>query len=335
MTEFADPKWPGAAVFSEDSIPEEARALNARIVDTLSAVPDRRATPPAVARMRRAAGQSIFPLCAPDPDAEIFLAAGPGGHDIPLRVLRPRNRPARGTYLHIHGGGWVMGSPSENDGRLRRIAENTGLVTVSVDYRLAPEHPYPEPADDCEAAALWLLTDSGHGLPHEFLAIGGESAGGHLAAVTLLRLRDRHGLWPFHAANLVAGCYDLGGTPSVRNWGEEPLVLATADVIHSTGLLLGDAPDRRHPDISPLYAKLDRMPPALFTCGTKDLLIDDTMMMAQRWHAAGNGVELAIYPGGCHVFQCWPTAQAEASLAQMDAFLNSRIDAVTTRREAR
>jgi len=334
MIEFAEPNWPDAAVFAEESIPAEARALNASIVERMSAVPDRRATPPAVARTRRAAGQSIFPLCEPDPDAEIFLAAGPGGHDIPLRILRPRTRPARGTYLHIHGGGWVMGSPSENDQRLRRIAENTGLVTVSVDYRLAPEHRYPVPADDCEAAALWLLTDTSHELPREFLAIGGESAGGHLAAVTLLRLRDRHGLWPFHAANLVCGCYDLGGTPSVRNWGEEPLVLATADVVHSTGLLLGDVGNRRDPDISPLYATLDRMPPALFTCGTKDLLIDDTMMMALRWHAAGNGVEFGIYPGGCHVFQCWPTAQAEASLARMDAFLNSRIDVVTTRREA-
>ena len=334
MTEFDDPTWPEAALFAEASIPEEAHALNARIVETLSAVPDRRATPPAVARTRRAAGQGIFPLCAPDPDAEIFLVTGPGGHDIPLRVLRPRNRPVRGTYLHIHGGGWVMGSPSENDARLRRITENTGLVTVSVDYRLAPEHPYPDAPDDCEAAALWLLRDTSHHLPHGFLAIGGESAGGHLAAVTLLRLRDRHGLWPFHAANLVCGCYDLDGTPSVRNWGEEPLVLATADVVHSTGLFLGDACDRRDPDISPLYAKLDRLPPALFTCGTRDLLIDDTMMMAQRWHSAGNGVELGIYPGGCHVFQCWPTAQAEASLAQMDTFLNRRIDTVTTRREA-
>ncbi|MCI5077141.1 alpha/beta hydrolase [Oricola sp.] len=334
MTKLAEPRWPDAAVFAEENIPDEARALNRRIVEAISSVPNRWSIPMPVVRTARASGRGVFPLCAPDPHAETFIVTGPDGNDIPLRVLRPTTREARGTYLHIHGGGWVMGSPSENDERMRRIAENVGLVTVSVDYRLAPEHPYPAAPDDCEAAALWLLSDTQHDLPRQFLAIGGESAGGHLTAVTLLRLRDRHGVWPFHAANLVAGCYDLGGTPSVRNWGPEPLVLATEDVKRCTGLFVPEGRDRRAADISPLYATLEHMPPALFTCGTQDLLIDDTMMMAHRWHAAGNGVELGIYPGGCHVFQSFPSAQGDESLAQMDAFLNRMADAVTSGREA-
>ncbi len=322
-----NPQWPGAEVFSDEAIAPEVREYNAAILDRLTKAPDIwRFSLPDI-RTARAAGRGSFPLCPPDPHAEIYMADGPG-HDIPLRVLHPRTRKARGTYLHIHGGGWVMGAPSENDERMRRLAEHTGLVTVSVDYRLAPEHPYPAAADDCEAAALWLISSMGHDIPRQFLAIGGESAGAHLSAVTLLRLRDRHGVWPFHAANLVAGCYDLGGTASVRNWGSDKLILTTRDVFKFTENFLRHDEDTRDPDVSPLYARLDRMPPALFSCGTRDLLIDDTLMMAQRWHAAGNGVELGIYPGGCHVFQGFPTAQAEESLAQMDAFLNAMIDEI-------
>lgn len=325
MAYRGNPNWPGADVFSDAAIAPEVRAFNAEILDRLTKAPDIwKYTLPQI-RTARAAGRGSFPVCPPDPHAEIFMAEGPE-HSIPLRVLRPRTREARGTYLHIHGGGWVMGTPSENDDRLRRLCENTGLVTVSVDYRLAPEHPYPAAHDDCEAAALWLVSSMGHDIPRDFLAIGGESAGAHLSAATLLRLRDRHGLWPFKAANLVAGCYDLGGTPSVRNWGPEKLILSTRDMIKFTENFLQANEDTRDPDVSPLYAKLDRLPPALFSCGTSDLLIDDTMFMAQRWHAAGNGVELGIYPGGCHVFQGFDTAQAEESLAQMDAFLNRMIE---------
>jgi acetyl esterase/lipase len=328
MVDLKSPDWPNADVFAEPAIPQEVRDHNAGILERLKKAPDIwRFTLPEI-RTARAAGRGSFPVCPPDHHAEVYLADGPG-HAVPLRVIRPRTRQARGTYFHIHGGGWVMGTPSENDDRMRRLAENTGLVTVSIDYRLAPEHPYPAAADDCEASALWLISANDHDIPRQFLAIGGESAGAHLSAVTLLRLHDRHGLSPFHAANLVAGCYDLGGTASVRNWGSEKLILSTCDVFKFTENFLRNGEDTRDPDVSPLYARLNGLPPALFSCGTKDLLIDDTMMMAQRWYAAGNGVKLGIYPGGCHVFQGFPTDQAEESLAQMDAFLNRMIEGLS------
>jgi acetyl esterase/lipase len=326
MAKFADPQWPNAETFSEAAIAPEVREHNAAILDRLAKAPDIWKYELPLIRTARAAGRGSFPISPSDPRAEVHMVDG-DGHSLPVRVLRPRTRAARGAYLHIHGGGWVMGTPSEMDHRMRQIAENTGLVTVSVDYRLAPEHPYPAAPDDCEAAALWLIASTAHDIPREFLAIGGESAGAHLSAVTLLRLRDRHGLWPFRAANLVAGCYDLGGTPSVRNWGKDKLILNTRDIFKFTENFLQGGEDTRSADVSPLYAALDRMPPALFSCGTKDLLIDDTMMMAQRWHAAGNGVELGIYPGGCHVFQGFDTALAEESLSQMDGFLNRMIEA--------
>jgi acetyl esterase len=90
--------------------------------------------------------------------------------------------------------------------------------------------------------------------------------------------------------------------------------------------LLRDGQDPTDPDISPLYATLERMPPALFTCGTADLLIDDTLFMAARWVGAGNQADIDLYAGGCHVFQGFETAQAEASLARMEDFLAMQIE---------
>lgn len=142
MTFPGTPDWPDAAVFSEAAIAPEVRAFNAQILERLTRAPDIWKYPLPDVRKARAAGRGSFPPSPPDPHAEIHTVAGPDS-EIALRVLYPRSRPARGAYLHFHGGGWVMGTPAENDKRLRRLAENTGLVTVSVDYRLAPEHPYP------------------------------------------------------------------------------------------------------------------------------------------------------------------------------------------------
>ena len=103
-----------------------------------------------------------------------------------------------------------------------------------------------------------------------------------------MRLRDRHGLTPFRAANLTAGCYDLALTPSVRRWGETKLILNTRDIFLFVQNFLRLKGDVRDPDVSPLQGDLAGLPPALFTVGTRDPLLDDTLFMASRWHAAGN-----------------------------------------------
>src|SRR5690606_9391637 len=134
--------------------------------------PDMWLSTPAQIRQDRAAGRGFFPLLPPDPDAEDRFIDTPAGK-LRLRIIRPATRAARGVYLHIHGGGWVMGAPQESDARLRAMAEGLGLAAISVDYRLAPEAPYPAAPDDCEQAALWLLSDAAAGFGRGFLAIGG------------------------------------------------------------------------------------------------------------------------------------------------------------------
>ncbi|WP_262268072.1 MULTISPECIES: alpha/beta hydrolase [Microvirga] len=306
------------AVFDPSAISDEIRAQNAEIVAKLAALPDPMSVPPALVRERRRQGLGPFPQMPSSRRARAVTIDGPAG-PIPLRIIAPEN--PRGVYLHIHGGGWTWGTADEQDPWLDRLAERCGLAVVSVEYRLAPEDPYPAAPDDCEAAALWLVREMESRFGTTRLFIGGESAGAHLSAVTILRLRDRHGLTPFRGANLFAGCYDLSLTPSVRLWGSERLILNTNDVKVFADNFCGRAPDRRDPDISPLYADLKGLPPALFSVGTKDMLLDDSLFMGARWAAAGNRTELALWPGGCHVFIRFDSGLSDQALARIDGFI--------------
>lgn len=313
-------KLPDPSLFGDDAVSEEIRRQNTDIVARIEALPDVWSVPPAVVRDRRARGLGPFPPAPKSERAQWLDIRGPRGA-IPLRVVPPSSGAPRGVYLHIHGGGWVLGAADQQDPRLERIADATGLAAVSVEYRLAPEHPYPEGPDDCEAAALWLAGGADGALPTGILAIGGESAGANLAVVTLVRLRDRHSLAPFRAANLVAGCFDLGLTPSARAFGSEKLVLSTRDIGMFVRHYLVRDGRVADPDVSPLYADLRGLPPALFSVGTRDALLDDSLFMAARWTTAGNRAELAVYPGGAHVFQSFPSTLTDTSLARMDRFL--------------
>jgi acetyl esterase/lipase len=248
---------------------------------------------------------------------------GPAG-PIRLRTLVPER--VDGVLFHIHGGAWMAGSPEMMDLLHEVLADSLNLACVSVDYRLAPEHPYPAGPDDCEAAACWLLEHARAELGSDRLLIGGESAGAHLAAVTLLRLRDKHGAADrFLGANLLFGAYDLSRTPSQLGVGIAP----GTDILDGTGFPLDlflpgmTLEERRHPDVSPLYADLAGLPPALFTVGGSDHLVDDTLFMAARWELAGNATELIVYPDTPHGCIALPTVGAQWFPRLMDFFRES------------
>ena len=206
----------------------ETRAFNEELESLLATIPPVNTVPPEESRRARREGRGIFPAPVYVPEARVIEIDGPAG-PIPLRIIAPEGQ-ARGMFLHFHGGGWTLGEADGQDVRLQRLARETGLTVVSVDYRLAPENPYPAGPDDCEAAAVWLLSDEAQTLigatgPR---AVGGDSAGGQLAAVTLLRLRDRHGIMgAYGAAVLQYGGFDLSMSPSQRLWGDRNLVLST------------------------------------------------------------------------------------------------------------
>lgn len=306
-------------------VADDTRKLNEWIIRTRQLAPDPWSFTEDQVRAARRLGQGIFELEKVSPHGETIEIDGPRGL-IPLRLIRPANGtdPNR-AYLHIHGGGWTFGEHDMQDESLQEIADGCDCLCVSVGYGLAPEHPYPAANDDCEAAALWLLTEGAKAYGLTSFSIGGESAGAHLSLTTLLRLRDKQGESGFYAANLVCGCFDLAMTPSMRNWGEEPLVLNTEDMKQFRKRYLADdgpALDLADPDISPLYGAFVSLPTCLITAGTKDALLDDSLFLHQRLLAAGNDSHLAVYPGGCHVFSAFDTELAREARACSIAFLN-------------
>ena len=308
------------ALFGEAAIDAETAKFNVEIIELLTGQPDWWITGAEASRAARRRGEGPFPAPMISSRARMLTITGKDGNKIPLRVVAPAQ--PRGVYLHLHGGGWVLGGADMQDPMLERIADNTGQAVVAVEYRLAPEDPYPAGPDDCETAAAWLVEHAKREFGTDVLTIGGESAGGHLTAVTVLRMRDRHGYTGFRGANIVYGAFDLSLTPSQRLFGDTRLVLRTIDIQQFYNAFLPTITDRRVPDISPLYADLRNLCPALFTVGTKDALLDDTLFMHARWVAAGNEAELAIYPGGPHGFTLFPYELSRSAIARMDSFLN-------------
>ncbi|MCG8590978.1 MAG: alpha/beta hydrolase [Proteobacteria bacterium] len=307
-----------SGLFDPAAVAPETRAFNAQLESILASVTPVHHQKPADVRAARERGDGPFPAPELHPDAVVRRIPGPRG-ELALRCLRPAAE-ARGVYLHIHGGGWTLGGAHHQDPLLLALAERAQLAVVSVEYGLAPEQPYPAAPDDCEAAALWLAEHAGREFGTDTLCIGGESAGAHLSLVTLLRLRDRHGATPFAAANLAYGCYDLAMTPSMRSWGDRNLILSTPIVAWFADQFV-PAERRCDPDVSPLYADLSDLPPALLTVGTLDPLLDDSLFLYGRWLAAGNAAELDVAAGGIHAFNLFPIDLGRRSNERQADFL--------------
>jgi acetyl esterase/lipase len=255
----------------------------------------------------------------PDPSTPEGLQqaqlAEAAGRRVPVRILVPESGTVRGVYLDIHGGGFYMGWAARGDSRNRLLADALGIAVVSVDYRLAPEHPWPAAPDDCETAALWLLDQAEARFGTTQLAIGGVSAGATLATTTLLRLRDRGLADPFVGAVLQFGTYDLSGqSPAGRLIADEFFIEAYA----------GQVGDRTDPDVSPLFGDLRGLPPALFVVGSLDVVLEQSLVMAARMSAAGGGVDVRVYPESPHGFTSFPTAMAAAALGEIESWLADR-----------
>jgi acetyl esterase/lipase len=300
-------------------VAEQTRAYNQTLAETLAALPaHHELDDPPASRAARARGEGPFPAPVVLDEGEDRMIPGRTG-GVPLRVFTPP--VVRGVYLHIHGGGWTLGTAAGQDIQLWRLARAAEVAVVSVGYRLGPEHPYPAGPDDCEDAARWLVAEASQAFGTDRLTIGGESAGAHLAVVTLLRLGAQAAA--FRAAQLTFGAYDLSMTPSQRQWGELNLCLSTPIMAWFYDQFLPgmSAEQRRGPDVSPLYADLRGMPPARFTVGTQDPLLDDTLFMAARWEAAGNKAALEVVAEAAHGFLQFPLKVAERELAAQEEYL--------------
>ena len=239
------------------------------------------------------------------------------GRAISVRVVTPNDGVVNGVYLYLPGGGFYMSSAASADARSTRLADEIGFAVVTVDYRLAPEFPWPAAPDDCEAVALWLLDVAAERFGTTKLAVGGMSAGATLVMTTLLRLRDRGLAMSFSGAVLEAGTYDVSAqTPAGRTIGDEYFIEA----------YVGHVGDRTVPDISPTFGDLSSLPLTLVVIGSDDVVLAENLAMVARLSAAGNDVDLRLYPDVPHGFTNHPTPVARRAALDIGAWLRHRLD---------
>jgi len=225
---------------------------------------------------------------------------GPAGA-IPVKVFTPQGTGPFPLLVFIHGGGWVIGSIDSADGACRTLCMNSRAVVISVDYRLAPEHKYPAPVEDAYEAFTWVAANAASlGIDPARIAVGGDSAGGNLAAVTALMARDRKGPAICFQMLIYPVTHHSYGTPSIRENGNGYL-LTEASMRWFWGHYLTRDLDGMDPYASPLLAPdLSGLPPALVQTAGYDPLRDEGEAYAQRMKEAGVQVECVRYDGLIH-----------------------------------
>jgi monoterpene epsilon-lactone hydrolase len=230
---------------------------------------------------------------------------------VPSDWLEPDNAVPGRAILYLHGGAYVICSPTTHRGLAGNIAQASQARLLLIDYRLAPEHPFPAALDDTIAAYHWLL---GKGYSPEQIAIGGDSAGGGLTIATALFLRDNHEKMP-SALFLLSPWTDLTFSgESIRTRAErDPLLQLNDDgwlvKTYANGYPL------THPYISPLFADLHGLPPTFIQVGTEEILYDDSIRLEQKARLAGMDISLETWPGMWHVFQAFAPYVPESQQA--------------------
>jgi monoterpene epsilon-lactone hydrolase len=243
----------------------------------------------------------MFPL-APDVQSDPVDAGG-----VPAEwVSVPESRADRAIF-YLHGGGYVIGSPNTHRELASRIARATRARALVVDYRLAPEHPFPAAVEDAVAAYRWLL---GTGVAPSRVAIAGDSAGGGLTLATLLALRDRKLALPACGVCL-SPWVDLEGTGKSAQPGGADDPLLELEGLREMGQHYA-AKSLRDPLAAPLHADFRDLPPLLIQVGTRELLLDDSTRVAEKAKAAGVDVTLEPWEGLIHVWQLFGPSMPEA-----------------------
>lgn len=258
---------------------------------------------------------------APEPVARVanLTIPGPGG-ELPIRIYSPRGSGPFPVLVFFHTGGWQVGDLDTQDSLCRRLTNLTPCIVLAVDYRLAPEHPFPAAPEDCYAATRWAATHATRFQGDAArIAVGGDSAGGNLAAVVALMARDRGG--PQLALQLlICPATDFRLSSQSMEAYAEGYNVTRAQMTWTMNNYLPNAADRGHPLASPLLAPhLSGLPPALIITAEYDPLRDDGEAYGRRLEEAGGQAVVSRYDGMIHGFVDFfeePGRQACAEIAE-------------------
>ena len=261
--------------------------------------------------------EKVFPT---PPEVKVERVTAPAA---PAEWLRPPSAAPGRVVLYLHGGGYVIGSPRSHRHLAAAIATAAGSSALLLEYRCAPESPFPAALDDAVAAYRWLLDQ---GVSASGIAIAGDSAGGGLTVATLLALRDA-GL-PLPVAGVcISPWVDLtcSGASYATKADADPIV-KRAVVDEMARAYLG-ARDRRTPLASPLFADLRGLPPLLIQVGSEEVLLDDSVQLAERARAAGVDTTLEVWDQMIHVWQWFLPMldEAEEAVAAIGRFAGARM----------
>jgi acetyl esterase/lipase len=241
----------------------------------------------------------------------------------PAEWLTPPGVRADAVVLYLHGGGYVIGSPRSHRHLAAAIARAAGTRALLLDYRLAPEHPFPAAIEDAVAAYQWLLRQ---GIAPARVVIGGDSAGGGLTMATLLALRDR-GLPLPAGAVCISPWVDL--TNSAPSYTTKAAVdpIVTLDGITQLAQAYIGTGDPKQPLVSPLYADLRGLPPLLIHVGSDEVLLDDALGLGARARAAGVDATVREWPQMIHVWHWFLSMldEADQAITDIGAFVKARL----------
>jgi acetyl esterase/lipase len=225
--------------------------------------------------------------------------------------------------LYLHGGGYVIGSPRSHRHLAAAIGRAAGTPTLLLDYRLAPEHPFPAAVDDAVAAYRWLLA---RGLSSDRIVVAGDSAGGGLTVALLLALRDRGVARPAGGV-CISPWVDLtcSGASYATKAATDPIV--TRDGVAAMAQAYAGTGDFKGPLVSPLFADLRGLPPLLVQVGSEEVLLDDAAGLSARARAAGVDVTYEEWPAMIHVWHWFLPMldEAERAVATIGGFVRTRI----------
>jgi monoterpene epsilon-lactone hydrolase len=282
---------------------------------------------------RRAAGGTVDGARRDIAALEAFIPSPPAGTETTAvriggvnasRITTPRSLPDR-IILHLHGGAFVIGSPSSYRHVTWRMASAACACVVSIDYRLAPEHPFPAALEDAVAAYRSLIAD---GVDPRHIAVIGDSAGGGLAFAMLLKLRDDGVALPA-AAVALSPWTDLAlAGPSVHLHADADPMANVEQIAKAAEHYLAGT-DPRTPYASPLYGDPAGLPPTLLQVGSDEVLRDDAVRMADRLQAAGCRVELEVWPRMPHAWHLFAPLlpEADRAIERVGAFVRGEIEA--------